>query len=448
MAFTADLHIHSRYSMAVSKALDILHLSAWAKRKGIQVLGTGDFTHPAWREELRKNLRFDEETGLFRLARSQPRLDFPERAAEPLFCLQTEISCVYKKNGKTRKIHNLVFAPDLKTADKLSQKLAPFGNLNSNGRPVLKLDSRDLLEMALESSPRCVLIPAHIWTPWHSLFGSKSGFDRIEDCYGDLTSHIFALETGLSSDPEMNRRWSALDKYAMVSNSDAHSGQCLGREANLFTGNPSYDSMFQALRSAAKREEAPDNCRLEGTCEFYPEEGKYHLDGHRACGVVLKPEQSAENDNICPVCGKPLTIGVLHRVMELSDRKKAANLPMEPASRMLVPLRELISQILSAGASSKKVQERYEKCVSELAPEMDLLCGAPENEIRDYWEELGEAVSRMRSGKLLINPGFDGQYGKVEIFSQEERKELAAKKIFPAAALSSNGEGRPQGSEK
>lgn len=409
--------------MATSRALNVDHLALWAKRKGIHVLGTGDFTHPKWREELARDLYLDEESGLYRRRQVKKEAGIFVDAPEPYFCLQAEISSIYKKNGKTRKVHNLVYVPDLETADKLASKLAVIGNINSDGRPILGLDSHDLLELVLESSPCSVLIPAHIWTPWFSLFGSKSGFDRLEDCYEDLSSHIFALETGLSSDPAMNRHLSALDGYALISNSDAHSGPNLGREANLFSGSPSYDSIFRALRSAAKREDHND-VKFLGTCEFYPEEGKYHLDGHRACGVVLEPWETVKCGNLCPVCGKPLTIGVLHRVMELADRLEPAQLPNEPESRMLVPLPETLSQILGQKPTSRKVQERYERCLQELGSEMDILCQLPEAEIRAYWDVLGEAVSRLRAGKVNVNAGFDGQYGVINIFSPEEQKEL------------------------
>ena len=370
MSFIADLHIHSRFSRATSTALTVPHLAAWAACKGIDVLGTGDFTHPRWRAELRDHLALDEQSGLYRFTGAPEALEAlagaglarpagAEHAGGPYFCLQTEISSIYKRGGKVRKVHNLVFVPTLDDADRLSERLALIGNLHSDGRPILGLDSRDLLEILLECVPGGVLIPAHVWTPWFALFGSKSGFDHIRDCFGDLTEHIFALETGLSSDPAMNRLLSQLDGYALVSNSDAHSGANLGREANLFEGRPSYAGMFAALRATARRlpQDDPD-CRFLGTMEFYPEEGKYHLDGHRACGVVLEPAESRELGDICPVCGRPLTIGVLHRVLELADRETPAALPLEPAVHPLVPLAEVLGEILGVGAASRKVRER------------------------------------------------------------------------------------------
>jgi len=429
MNFIADLHIHSRFSRATSKALNPRHLAAWARCKGINVLGTGDFTHPQWRAELAEQLVLDENSGLYRLAVEPETLDFMDptaspglRASEaPLFMLQTEISSIYKRGGQVRKVHNLVFVPTLEDAERLSLRLAQIGNLNADGRPILGLDSRDLLEIMLECAPGSVMIPAHVWTPWFALFGSKSGFDRLEDCYGDLSEHIFALETGLSSDPAMNRLISRLDGYALVSNSDAHSGANLGREANLFAGQPSYAGVFAALRASARREDQSGlDCRFLGTMEFYPDEGKYHLDGHRSCNVVLEPKDSLALGNICPVCGKPLTVGVLHRVLELADRDTPAQLLHEPEVRPLIPLAEVVGEILGVGPSSRRVQERYSRLLRELGPELDILCSLPEADIRAHWEPLGEAVARMRRGQVYRQGGYDGEYGIVRVFAPEE----------------------------
>ena len=429
MNFIADLHIHSRFSRATSKALNPRHLAAWARCKGINVLGTGDFTHPQWRAELAEQLVLDEHTGLYRLAVEPETLEFMDakagpgmrESAAPLFLLQTEISSIYKRGGKVRKVHNLVFVPTLEDAERLSLRLAQIGNLNADGRPILGLDSRDLLEIMLECAPGSVMIPAHVWTPWFALFGSKSGFDRLEDCYGDLSEHIFALETGLSSDPAMNRLISRLDGYALVSNSDAHSGANLGREANLFAGRPSYAGMFAALRASARREDQSNlDCRFLGTMEFYPDEGKYHLDGHRACNVVLEPKESLALGNICPVCGKPLTVGVLHRVLELADRETPPELPHEPEVHPLIPLAEVVGEILGVGPASRRVQERYSSLLRELGPELDILCRLPEADIRAHWEPLGEAVARMRRGQVYREGGYDGEYGTVRVFSPEE----------------------------
>ncbi len=440
MNFIADLHIHSRFSRATSKALTPRHLAAWARCKGIDVLGTGDFTHPQWRAELREQLVFDEASGLYRLKGEPEQLEIlggaqPRAHTDrpgPLFCLQAEISSIYKRHGKVRKVHNLVFVPDMEGADRLSERLAQIGNLNSDGRPILGLDSRDLLEIMLETVPQAVLIPAHVWTPWFALFGSKSGFDRLEDCFADLSEHIFALETGLSSDPAMNRLISRLDGYALISNSDAHSGANLGREANLFAGSPSYAGMFAALRATARRERQDSlPCRFLGTMEFYPEEGKYHLDGHRACNVALEPREALALNNICPVCGKPLTVGVLHRVLELADRETPAELPLEPQARPLIPLPEVVGEILGVGSGSRKVQDRYSRLLSELGPELDILCRLPEARLRAHWEPLGEAVARMRRGQVFRQGGFDGQYGVVRVFAPDELRDARGGQRLP-----------------
>ena len=432
MNFIADLHIHSRFSRATSKALNARHLAAWARCKGISVLGTGDFTHPQWRAELGEQLELDEASGLYRLKGEPEQLDVMAGGAMqggdaqgPLFMLQAEISSIYKRHGKVRKVHNLIFMRTLEDATKLSQRLEQIGNLHSDGRPILGLDSRDLLEIMLECSDDAVMIPAHVWTPWFALFGSKSGFDRLTDCYGDLSDHIFALETGLSSDPDMNRLVSQLDGYALVSNSDAHSGANLGREANLFDGRPSYAGMFAALRAAARRQPQDSlDCRFLGTMEFYPDEGKYHLDGHRACNVVLEPRESRALGNICPVCGKPLTVGVLHRVWELADREEPAQLALEPEARPLIPLAEVVGEIVGAGVASRKVQERYGRLLRELGPELDILCRMPEAEVRAHWEPLGEAVARMRRGQVFRQGGYDGEYGVVRVFTPEELADI------------------------
>ncbi len=397
-------------------------------------MSTGDFTHPAWREELRRDLVFDEHTGLYRVRdhvpveEELPGFCRPADTPDPLFLLEAEISSIYKKDGAVRKVHNLVFMPTLESADALSAKLAAIGNIASDGRPILGLDSEQLLEMVLETDDRGVLIPAHIWTPWFSLFGSKSGFDALEDCFGSLSSHIFALETGLSSDPDMNRLWSALDRYALVSNSDAHSGENLGREANLFSGQPSYDGLFEALRRTARGESPSDHasCVFHGTVEFFPEEGKYHLDGHRACNVVLEPGESMKLGNICPVCGKPLTVGVLHRVMALADRQSPVRPDNDPGFVSLFPLPEMIGELLGVGPKSRKVQTKQAELVRLFGSELDILHNIPESDLRQHWDALGEAVARMRRGEVIREGGYDGEYGVVRVFPEEERKAIVS----------------------
>lgn len=421
MNYIADLHIHSRFSMASSRTLTLAELSQWGMRKGISLLATGDFTHPAWQAELRDHLEFLPDQSLYGLKRQPQPADgiFPG-TRPPLFCLEAEISCIYKKRGKTRKIHNLVYMPDLEKAARFSGKLANYGKLHSDGRPTVSLSSRDLLEMALETSDRAVVIPAHIWTPWFGLFGSKSGFDSLEECYEDLSNHIFALETGLSSDPPMNRLLSSLDKYALLSNSDAHSGVNLGREANFFSGELQYDAMFASLKEQGQRKQPDSTNAFLGTMEFFPQEGKYHLDGHRKCQISLTPAESRTLNDICPICGKPMTIGVMHRVTDLADRARTPNLPYEPETRRMLSLAEVTAQILKSSQRSKAVQNKCASIRTSLGPELEVLCLKPVDEIRAWWAPLGEAVARIRSGHVTIKAGYDGEYGKITIFEPGE----------------------------
>ncbi|MBQ2761339.1 MAG: UvrD-helicase domain-containing protein [Mailhella sp.] len=417
--FRADLHIHSRFSRATSKALTIPNLAAWAGAKGIDVLATGDFTHPVWRQELRDGLELDENTGLYRLKKPLSRDEFSREIPQlagmefkaPQFMLEAEISSIYKKNGKVRKVHSLVYVPDLDSADRLCAKLDAIGNLKSDGRPILGLDVKDLLAMVLEI-PRAYMIPAHIWTPWFALFGSKSGFDSLDECFEDLTPYIFAAETGLSSDPDMNRCWSHLDHLLMVSSSDAHSGENLAREATLFEGAASYDGIFDALHKK------PGGTSYAGTLEFFPEEGKYHLDGHRACGVMLEPAECMKLGDICPVCGKPLTVGVLHRVLALADRSEAPEPGKDFSS--LIPLPEIVGELLHCGPKSKKVQEKYAGLLGRFGSEMDILQSVPHAELGRTWPELGEAVRRMRAGEVIRQGGYDGEYGTIRLFDEAE----------------------------
>jgi DNA helicase II / ATP-dependent DNA helicase PcrA len=412
MEFIADLHIHSHFSRATSRDLIPTGLAFWARRKGITVIGTGDFTHPGWLKELRENL-VEAETGFYRL---RPDLERevetalpPSCRSETRFLLSGEISCIYKREGKTRKVHNLVLMPDFDSVFRLNDRLGRIGNLRSDGRPILGLDSRDLLEIVLETCARSFFIPAHIWTPWFSLFGSKSGFERIEECFGDLTPHIYALETGLSSDPPMNRRVSALDSYVLVSNSDAHSSAKLGREANVFDTALDYDHLVTAMMGKGG---------FKGTIEFFPEEGKYHLDGHRKCEVKLYPEETRGRNSLCPKCGKPVTVGVLHRVYELSDRET----PSTPASfSNLIPLSEILSEVLDCGPSSKKVASAYDELLNRLGPEMDILRHTPLDEITAAGGHLlGEAVRRMREGRVIKEGGYDGRYGVIRLFEDRD----------------------------
>jgi DNA helicase-2/ATP-dependent DNA helicase PcrA len=422
MPFHADLHIHSKHSRATSRDLDLENLAWWARRKGISVVGTGDFTHPAWIAELKEKL-VPAEPGLFRLRDEVEQGitgKLPAACQTPVrFMLSVEISTIYKKGPLTRKIHHLLYAPDIDTAERINARLARIGNITADGRPILGLDSRDLLEIALEVNPQAYLVPAHIWTPWFAVLGSKAGFDSIDECYRDLADHVFALETGLSSDPAMNWRLSQLDRYRLVSNSDAHSPGKLGRETTLFDCDMDYFSIRKAL-------ETGDG--YVGTVEFFPEEGKYHLDGHRKCGIRLTPEQSAENDNRCPVCGQPLTIGVLNRIETLADRGEAEVTPPATAGEVtsLVPLSEVLSEIESCGPSSKAVTRHYDRLIATLGAELEILRTIPiEDVARADSSLLAEAITRLRAGQVIRDAGYDGEYGVIRLFEEHELRKLA-----------------------
>ena len=416
MRFIADLHIHSHFSRATSKSLVPEDLFVWAQKKGITVIGTGDFTHAGWLSELQEKLQ-PAENGLYQLKPElQKRLAdrIPGSCSSPVrFVLSGEISCIYKRGGRTRKIHNLILMPDFESVKDLNERLSRIGNLKSDGRPILGLDSRDLLEIVLEASDRSFFIPAHIWTPWFSLFGSSSGFDAIEECFGDLTGHIHALETGLSSDPPMNRRLSTLDDYLLVSNSDAHSPEKLGREANLFDTPLDYDSLLKAMI---------EKTGFEGTIEFFPEEGKYHYDGHRKCRISLHPSQTRGYKGLCPKCGKAVTVGVLHRVYDLADRE-APKLPK--AFYSIIPLSEILSEILGCGPSTKKVTAAYEEVLAALGPELHILMDSPRKDIeRAGGPLLAEAIDRMRETRVIRQEGYDGEYGVIRLFDEAEKMTL------------------------
>lgn len=431
--FRADLHIHSRFSRATSKAITPALLTAWGAIKGLHVVGTGDFTHPEWRAELARSLTLDEETGLYSLSAAahatRPiNLTLPKGTIFPRFMLQAEISSIYKRGGKVRKVHSLVYMPTFEAAEKFCARLQAVGNLASDGRPILGLDARDLLEMTLETHPLAFFVPAHIWTPWFSLFGARSGFDSLEECFGDLAGEIYALETGLSSDPDMNRLWSALDSCHMVSSSDAHSGENLAREATLFSGAMTYEGMVKALRTRPGDPEASRlTTRFEGTLEFYPEEGKYHYDGHSGCGVCQSPQETQAAGNLCKVCGKPLTQGVFTRLLSLADRKEPVSPPNEPGFRSLVPLPEILAELSGTGAKTQKVACRYGKALERLGSELDILMELPTEEIARTDALLAEAVRRMRAGEVRRDSGYDGTYGRISLFSQHELAGIRAR---------------------
>lgn len=410
--YIADLHIHSKYSRATSRDCTPEYLDLWARRKGIHILGTGDFTHPAWRQELEEKLVPAEE-GLYILKEELRLKDrTPGGDGVPRFVVSGEISSIYKKNGRVRKVHNVILLPGLEEARVLARKLETIGNIHSDGRPILGLDSRDLLEITLELCPRAIFVPAHIWTPHFSMFGAFSGFDTIEECFEDMTPHIRAFETGLSSDPPMNWRLSALDHLQMISNSDAHSPAKLGREANLLDIEMSYTGLYDAIQEGRG---------LKGTIEFFPEEGKYHYDGHRKCNLCLSPVEAEKYQGKCPVCGRKLTLGVSHRIEQLADRKEGFVRQGAAAFESLVPLPEVIASSTGRSAASAKVQKQYEDMIGSLGTEFEILREIPREDIeRKAGYFIAEGIGRLREGRVRRFPGFDGEYGTIQLFEPSE----------------------------
>ncbi len=411
--FYADLHIHSRFSRATSPQCTPEGLAHWAQRKGITVCGTGDCTHPGWMAELQEKLESDPDSDLYRLTPDYQALadeNLPQRCKSAVrFLVTGEISCIYKRDNRVRKVHAIVALPTLQDAKALNARLAKIGNIVSDGRPILGLDPRMLLQMMLEVNPASMLIPAHIWTPWFSMLGAKSGFDSLEACFGEWSSYIAAVETGLSSDAPMNHRIRCLDRVALVSNSDLHSPANLGRNANLFFGSPSFQRIRQGLITR-------DPAICGGTVDLYPEEGKYFFDGHRTCRVCQTPEQSMQTDNICPVCKKELTIGVLHRVVEL-ERNQSTVATEPPPIRLpyqyIIPLPELLSQALSVASTSKKVQAAYSDVQNQVGPELPFLLDMPSQELLQH--AIGPSILAMRQGHVIRSGGFDGEYGMIRV---------------------------------
>ncbi len=408
-SWIADLHIHSRYSRATARDLEPGRLAHWAARKGIHLLGSGDLTHPGWLEELKERLVPAGE-GLFALADA----DGPEAGVR--FLLSGEISCIYKKNQRVRKVHLVVLMPSFEAVERFNERLGRIGNLAADGRPILGLDAKHLLELVLETDPWAELIPAHIWTPWFSVLGSKSGFDSLEECFEELTEYVHAAETGLSSDPPMNWRVESLDRFHLVSSSDAHSPANLGREATLFNTGLSYPEVIEALRTGRG---------LMGTLEFFPEEGKYHLDGHRKCRMRLDPEETKAWNGLCPVCGKPVTVGVLNRVLELADRPAGERPPTARPYESLLSLNEILGQVLGVGPKTKKVGRFYDRLTGQVGPELFVLRQAPLEDIaRAAGPVAAEAVARVRRGEVRAEGGFDGEFGRLTIFTPEELDEI------------------------
>lgn len=407
MRLITDPHIHSHYARACSKNLTPENLAAWGKRKGIELIATGDFVHPGWRRELVAELT-PEDTG-FLAHPAHPEIKF---------FLSVELSVIYSEGGATRRLHIVIGMPDMAAAERFAKKLEARGmNITSDGRPILGMSSYALAALALEASDKAMIIPAHIWTPWFALYGSKSGYNSITECFRDLTPYITAVETGLSSNPPMNWRIAELDGRSIVSSSDAHSCENLGREATVLElERMDYASLFAALKKPTEQ-----NHIIE-TIEFYPEEGKYHYDGHRDCNVRLTPKETQKQKGICNVCGKPLTVGVLARVEELADRPEGYEDAERPGYKTLIPLQEIIADSLGVGKQSKKVQAEYTALTAQ-KNEFALLVYAPEEEVRAIANPLvAEGIRKMRAGEVHIAPGYDGVFGTIEIFTEEERK--------------------------
>ena len=426
MHFIADFHIHSHYSIATSSSLTPENLDFWAHRKGIHVIGTGDIFHPGWYEELKEKL-ISAEDGLFRL-KDEYRIErdklLPSVEQPVRFILSGEISSIYKKRGRVRKVHNLILSSSFDAVKKIQGRLETLGNIRSDGRPILGIASRDLLEIVLEAGGDTVLIPAHIWTPWFSVLGAKSGYDTMEECFDDLAEQIFAVETGLSSDPPMNWLCSFLDGYTLISNSDAHSPEKLGREANLFDSDLSYPGIIAAMRGDSLH-------KFLGTIEFFPQEGKYHLDGHRKCGICWTPQETAKYRGICPVCGKKVTVGVLNRVMQLADRVDPELRANKHLFYSLTPLKNLIAEIKGVGPNSKEVNRHYEYLLEKGGAEFSILLDLSYDQIREVGDEiLAEGIRRLRDRAVYIEEGYDGKFGQIKVFSSGEIQSLSSQISF------------------
>jgi len=409
MEFIADFHVHSKYSRATSKDMDVKHIAQWAKLKGVTLMGSGDFTHHLWLEELKGSLE-DMGNGLFKYQ-------------DTYFMLTSEISSIYSKNGRTYRIHNIITSPSFKTVDKINETLSRRGNLASDGRPILGIDAAELARALFDIDENCMLIPGHIWTPWFSLFGSMSGFDRIEDCFEKQTAKIFALETGLSSDPGMNWRLSALDKYTLVSNSDSHSPSKIGREANVFDCELNYKAIREVLKQKDKQ-------RFLYTIEFFPEEGKYHFDGHRLCGVRLAPQETKEYKGRCPKCGKPLTVGVMNRVEQLADRPAGYTPSGAIPYKNLIPFDEIIAETKGVSKSSVAVERDYLSYVGRFGTEFNILLKLSREELlKGLPSRVAEGVLRVRQAQVNIKAGFDGEYGVISIFDAGQKASEGEKQL-------------------
>ena len=411
MKLIGDFHIHSRFARATSKEMNVANLDLWATKKGISVMGTGDFTHPMWLKELTAEL-VSAEQGLYKR----------KGGGETRFVFSSEISCIYSKGGQVRKIHLILLVPSLSAVEKINTQLGWIGNLKSDGRPILGIDAKEVAKIVLDADPSSLVVPAHIWTPWFSVFGSKSGFNSLKECFDEYTKYIYAVETGLSSDPQMNWRLSALDSITLLSNSDSHSLEKIGREVNVFDTELSYTAIREAITTR-------DPKKFLFTVEFFPEEGKYHYDGHRLCNVSLSPEESKKQGNRCHVCKRPLTIGVLNRVAELADRPEGVKPSNAIPYKNLIPLQEIIADALHQGVGTKQGKAEYEKLVSGFGNEFAVLLDAKEEELKKTsLPEIAEGIVRVREGKVRIEPGYDGEYGKIAIFGEGEERGVAVQK--------------------
>ncbi|MDD5749903.1 MAG: endonuclease Q family protein [Patescibacteria group bacterium] len=411
-----DFHIHSKYSRATSKFFDLPEMVKWSEIKGVDIISCADFTHPAWFKNLEENLTEENNSGLYKLNNSTSKVRF---------IISTEISCIYSQGGKTRRVHLCILMPNLESAKRFNKSLADRGaKLASDGRPILGMSAKEVLNVMLETDKRAMMIPAHVWTPWFAVFGSKSGFETLEECFEDLTPHIRALETGLSSDPLMNWRLSSLDNLTLVSNSDAHSGPQIGREANVLDlRENTYDEIIDIISKKDKK-------RFLYTIEFFPEEGMYHYDGHRECGFVCSPAESKKLKGLCPKCKKTLTIGVANQIENLADTKEEAiDRSKHIPYKSIVPLPSLIADYFSVGKSSKKVEKLFFEIIKTVGNEFKVLLDLDEAELKTMMPEiLAEGILRMRRGDIILHPGFDGQYGTVEVFSPKEKKLSTAEK--------------------
>ena len=420
-----DLHIHSKYSRACSPNLDLENIYKACKIKGVNIITTADFTHPVWFKQLKDNLEQIGKTGLYKLKKFDNE--------DVKFISGTELSCVYSKNGKTRRIHIVVLAPNLDVVEEINNQLGKRFRLDYDGRPILGIDTKELFKLLLKIDERCMLIPAHIWTPWFGMLGSKSGFNSIEECFEEMTDKIYSIETGLSSDPEMNWRLSALDNFTLVSNSDAHSLQNIAREANVMEmENPSYEELCNIIKMRKKGKAKQQLKKFLYTIEFYPEEGMYHLDGHRSCNIRFTPEQSRKNKNICPVCKKPLTIGVLNRVEQLADRREGERPSNVVPFKKLIELDKIIAESMGIKSrNSKAVQKEFMKIINQTGNELAVLIDLSYEELEKITSpRIVEAIRRVREGRLIIQPGFDGQYGSIKIFRDQEKESNKQKKLF------------------